>query len=203
MTTLTQHVERELKWGLSATDHHRARGLLQQQFGPAQLLRQENRFYDCADGRLRAAGTSLRLRRENQGCLLTIKSQRHTSGALHYQNEIECWLNTSYWPRHPRPLDASALPLPAALRQQLGPGNLSFLGSFANTRLQWQRSGELICLDSTRFGPHWTEWEIEIEIASEEGREAHWRHFFASQGIGLQDQQRSKLHRFFAGQEGA
>ena len=58
-------VEIELKWALSAEAHATLGERLPALLGEARVLEQTNRFFDSADGRLRAARRSIRLRREN------------------------------------------------------------------------------------------------------------------------------------------
>lgn len=203
------HCEREFKWGLSHADFQRCRTHARQQWGPGQLLRQDNRFFDSADGKLRRHGMSIRLRRENHGLLLTCKRRLSSDQALHRQEEHETWLNTALWwaVADAPQCDASCLPLPAPVRQLVGDEPLVNLGGFANERLQWQRADELICLDHSRFSAAYEDWEIEIEIAASTSdhrlRESQWREQLDAWGVTPLPQERSKLQRFIEGREGA
>ena len=102
---------------------------LMQQWGPGQLLNQDNRFYDTADSRLRYARMSLRLRRENEQVVLTVK-QRKAVSTLHHQHEEECQVNTTIWAvMHDAPtIDPRPLPIPGHLRALVGAEALVNLG---------------------------------------------------------------------------
>lgn len=192
-------IETELKWELSADGHAALTELLPGLLGPGEELRQENRFFDSVDGRLQAAGLSLRVRRENDRLVLTCKSRRGVPSpdGLHQHGEIECALDPGLWTRLDQP-ERLDLPLPPAWRTALAGAALAELGGFANRRLDFHDGPHLLCLDRTAFA--WrTDCELEIETAQPAVALARWSGLLAGWGIAWSPQPLTKLHRFLRG----
>ena len=204
---LSKQQERELKWSISAEDAVGIEDKFCRKWGPSQLLHQDNRFFDSADGKLRQQRMSLRLRRENEQVILTCKQRKSVHRALHHQQEEECSLNAVIWANMAEApsIDPRSLPIPIGLRSLLGQEALVNMGGFYNRRRQWGIDGDTLCLDFSVFSANYSEWELEIEIPENEtgdASEQHWRDTFNAMGITLLSQSRSKLQRFIEGPEG-
>lgn len=183
-------VETELKWALSAAAHaalaERLRGLL----GEPHELAQENRFFDSADGRLRAARRSVRLRRENGRVVLTCKARGTVDAdGTHRHDEWERELPAAAW-------DAPPADLPADWRAALGGTPLVALGGFANRRQEWRDGPHLLCLDESDLGAR-TDRELEIETPQPQAALARWSAQLAAWGIAWTPQPLTKLQRWW------
>jgi uncharacterized protein YjbK len=188
-------VELELKWALDADGHAALARRLPELLGQGHELRQDNRFCDCADGRLRAKRMSIRLRRENDRLVLTCKSRGAVSGdGLHSHDEFECELPAAWWAQADVPQDLD-LPLPDAWREVLAGAPLISLGGFANLRLEFHDGPHLLCLDRTDFGGR-VDHELEIETPDPSSALPRWRTQLASWGVAWAPQPLTKLHRF-------
>lgn len=192
------HEEIELKWALPLEGHARLAELLPEAIGPARLLRQENRFFDTADRRLRAARMNLRLRHENGRWLMTCKhkagngpSGLHDGLARH--TEWEEWLDGE-------PV-LTRLPLPDQALAALAGGELLPLGGFANERLEFAivRDGldELLALDRTDYGVR-IDHELEIETADPPRTASFWSGQLDLWGVPWSLQTETKFARFLA-----
>lgn len=192
-------LERELKWHLEPAGHQALGRELARSLGHPRTLEQHNRFFDSADGRLRAARASLRLRLENQRLLLTCKRFVAAGGGLHQHREDEAWLPTSLWPLSV--VDgtdlAHCLPLPNDIHRTLRGARLELIGGFGNRRLEWHRAAELIALDRTDFGAR-VDHELEVETPDAEASRNWWQEQLAAWGIQAEPQLETKLHRFIA-----
>ena len=187
-----QQRELELKWSLTAPEHRILSECLAQALGPASVLEQDNRFYDSTDLRLRAARMNVRLRRENEGWVVTCKRKgAGGGGALHDHDEWEVALTA-------RPL---VLPLAPWVEATLAGAALVEQGGFANTRLSWQDGKHHLCLDATRFG-HGEEHELEIETPDPAAAETRWRPRLEGWGVSVVAQEQTKFARFLRGQAG-
>jgi uncharacterized protein YjbK len=182
-------VEIELKWALSADGHARLAGRLEELLGAGLVLEQVNRFYDSADGRLRAARRSVRLRRENARVVLTCKG-RGTVDALgtHRHDEWEREVPASAWEQTPADL-------PAAWQAALAGAPLIALGGFANRRQEWHDGPHLLCLDRSDFGAS-IDHELEIETPQPQAAHARWAGLLATWGISWTPQPITKLQRW-------
>lgn len=191
--------EIELKWALDAAGHAALVQRLPEELGAGRDLRQDNRFFDSADGRLRAAGLSLRLRLENARLVLTCKSRRGAPGAdgLHQHGEIESELDPAWWASIDQPTRLE-LPLPPAWRAALAGAALVPLGGFANRRLEFHDGPHLLCLDCTAF-PWRTDHELEIETTRPGDAATRWSALLATWRIPWTAQTLTKLHRFLSG----
>lgn len=216
---MLDHQEIELKWALTAHAHDQLLPRLVHDLGPATVLQQENRFFDTADRRLRAARMNLRLRRENHRLLLTCKHKAGSAGptlinGLSEHREWECELDQSLaWPAAadqsaaadqastPPAAWSLALPLPQPVREALGGQPLEALGGFANCRHEFQleRAGfsELLCVDRTDFGGR-TDYELEIETTDPAATSAYWQARLAAWNIPWENQALTKFARFLA-----
>ncbi len=187
-------VEIELKWRLDPDGHaalqRRIAGLL----GEPRVLAQSNRFFDSADGRLRAARRSVRLRRENDRVILTCKARGSVDGVgTHRHDEWERELPAAAWTAVPSDL-------PEAWSAVLAGAPLRELGGFDNRRLEWHDSGHLLCLDRTDFGGQ-VDHELEIETPQPQAAHARWSALLAGWGIAWAPQPLTKLHRYLAAVE--
>ncbi|MCX8039057.1 MAG: CYTH domain-containing protein [Planctomycetota bacterium] len=187
------HTETELKWALDAAGHAALAQRLAELLGPPLQLAQENRFYDTADRRLRAAGLSVRVRRENGRLLLTCKGrgQMARDGTGTHRREE--------WERELPAGSAEPLAelLPERWRAALGDGRLQLLGGFSNRRQQWRDGPHLLCLDDTDFGVR-HDYELEIETAQPAAAHARWATLLAAWGIAWEPQPHTKLWRWLA-----
>ncbi|MBA3845193.1 MAG: CYTH domain-containing protein [Planctomycetes bacterium] len=196
--------EVELKWVLTSAEHDRLALALPQRFGPPHDLDQRNRFFDAADGRLRRAGLSVRVRRENARIVLTCKmkvGERAGDSALFRHEEWERDLDAASWASAEAALPglAESLALPEPHRRALDDAELAALGGFDNHRLEWHApdDGELICLDRTTFSDG-VDHELEIETAHPDATTARWQREFAALGIPMRPQPTTKFARFLA-----
>lgn len=186
-------VETELKWALDAAAHAALSDRLSGLLGPAELLAQENRFYDGADGRLRAARRSVRLRRENARVILTCKAAGRVDAlGTHRHDEWERELPAAAWDGDPA--DLAAL-LPPPWREALADAALALLGGFANERRQWRDGVHLLCLDRTDLGGR-IDHELEIETGEPAAAHARWTGLLAAWGIAWTPQLLTKLQRW-------
>lgn len=195
----TDGVEIELKWALDAAGHAALARRLPELLGPGRILEQVNRFCDSSDGRLQAAGLSVRLRRENKRLVLTCKSRRGAPGpdGLHRHGEIECELDPAWWAGVDQPSGLD-LPLPPAWLTALAGAPLVTLGGFANQRLEFHDGPHLLCLDRTSFA--WrTDCELEIETPEPEAAATRWSGRLADWAVAWSPQPLTKLHRFLSG----
>lgn len=185
-------IEIELKWALDPAAYNALAGRLAGLLGDATRLEQRNRFYDSADGRLRAARRSVRLRRENARVILTCKAKGSVDAAgTHRHDEWEHELPASAWDQ---PIDPTALP--EAWREALAGAPLAVLGGFANLRLEWHDGPHLLCLDRTDLDGR-IDHELEIETAQPEAAHLRWAALLAGWGIAWTPQPLTKLQRWF------
>lgn len=203
---MRDHLERELKWALTAAEYGRLLELLTSAHGAPHLLVQENRFYDSADRRLRAIRMNIRIRRENQHFILTCKHKSATTQAadgLSSHHEWEDALPASLVAGMAQP-DAAwseALPLPEPVRAALAGQSLQALGGFHNQRQEWQvtRDGvdEVLCLDCTSFGER-LDYELEIETSDPVASATYWRERFGQWRLPVVVQSLTKFARYLA-----
>ncbi len=189
------HTEIELKWALTPEAHAALAGHLAAELGPAHVLRQENRFFDSADLRLRAQRMNLRLRLENDRLLMTCKQKIAHPGEAFRHQEWEVWLDPALWPRIGEPGLAALLPLPDHVRESLGGAALTALGGFANLRHEFHHRDELLCLDRTDFG-HRVDHELEIETPTPEATSRTWGERLKVWGIPYSLQPTTKFARY-------
>jgi uncharacterized protein YjbK len=201
---MDHHLEIELKWSLRPADHALLSGHLAAMLGEPRLLEQDNRFFDSADRRLHRRRLNLRLRRENQGLLMTCKRKAGEADALgtSRHDEWEEWLDPALWRLVDDPLAelAGLLPLPPPLVEALDGAALRALGGFANLRREYRdrRPGgsDLLCLDRTTFPGGRVDHELEIETADPASSAAHWRGVLGAWGISPPAQGETKFARF-------
>lgn len=190
--------EIELKWALDVAGHAELARRLPALLGTGEDLAQENRYCDSSDGRLRAAGLALRLRRENARLVMTCKAKRGLPGAdgLHHHQEIECDLDPAWWTKAGEP-SSLPLPLPPAWITALAGAPLITLGGFANHRMQFHDGIHLLCLDRTDFGSR-VDHELEIETPDPAAAHGRWSALLASWHVAWTPQMLTKLHRYLA-----
>lgn len=183
-------VEIELKWALSAEAHAGLAQRLDGLLGKPQVLAQDNRFFDSADGRLRAARRSVRLRRENQRIILTCKAKGSVDAlGTHRHDEWERELPAAAWELLPSGL-------PEAWQASLAGAPLVALGGFTNQRLEWHDGPHLLCLDRSDFGPR-LDHELEIETPEPQAAHRRWSALLASWDLAWTPQPLTKLQRWF------
>lgn len=212
--------ERELKYDLgSEAATRRAEALL----GPAPGGRlQVNRFFDTADGRLRARLWAVRLRAEwalggdvdspgdgtapdraPDRVILGLKGAREGSGAFHDRQEEEREREAAFWARGvlaiedlPAPWRALLPPLPP-LREALVER-----ARFVNLRRTYPLTGGWRAeVDRTLFGDGRRAWEVEVEIGPDDDPEAAraaLEALIARTGAPVVPQGKSKLERALA-----
>jgi len=184
-----QQRELELKWSLTPAGHQVLRERLTAELGPAEVLEQDNRFFDSADLRLRSARINVRLRDENGRWVVTCKRKgAGGGGALHDHDEWEVTLAA-------RP---ALLPLAPWAEAALAGAPLVEQGGFANTRLSWHDGEHHLCLDATRFA-HGDDHELEIETTDPVAAEARWRPRLETWGVPVVPQPVTKFVRFLRG----
>ncbi|MHC5067032.1 MAG: CYTH domain-containing protein [Planctomycetota bacterium] len=194
------HIEHERKWHIPADQCPALAAALRATCGPAVVLNQDNRFFDSGDERLRAAGGSLRLRRENDRLVVTSKRHLGQHDGDHAQEEHEYRINTCVSPllADPNWNPAAYLPLPAWIRAALGGATLRCFGGFSNRRLAWQRGDEEIALDHVTFPGDHHDYELEVERPSADLDHDWWQRFFTDHHLTPTTQPLTKLHRFVA-----
>lgn len=181
-------VEIELKWKLQPDQHDALQRRITTLLGEPRVLEQDNRFYDSADGRLRTARRSVRLRRENGRVVLTCKAKGSVDDlGTHRHDEWERELPASAWNEPPGDL-------PEAWRNALGTAPLVAFAGFANLRLEWHDGPHLLCLDRSDFGGCF-DHELEIETQQPQAAHARWSGLLAGWGITWEPQPLTKLHR--------
>ncbi len=182
-------IEIELKWALSSDGHAALAGRIRDLLGEAAVLEQTNRFFDSADGRLRAARRSIRLRRENSRVILTCKA-KGTVDALgtHRHDEWERVEPEAAWDQPPRDL-------PEEWQSTLSGAPLMCLGGFSNRRLEWHDGPHLLCLDRSDFDDR-VDHELEIETPDPQAAHIRWSGLLAGWGISWTVQPLTKLHRW-------
>jgi uncharacterized protein YjbK len=187
------HQEIELKWALTPDAHVALGARLRGAFGEPRVVAQDNRFYDTADRRLRAAACNLRLRCENGRWLVTCKRRlAPVDHGLHQHDEWEDWLPADV----SDPLAAAlAMPLPDAVRAALAGQRPQALGGFTNDRLIWLADGEEICLDRTDFRQR-VDYELEVETPDATASARRWQERLDAWRIPREPQERSKFARF-------
>jgi uncharacterized protein YjbK len=195
---MRQQLETELKWALSAETHARLADRLDAALGAPHLLEQDNRFYDTADHRLRAARCNIRLRTENGRLLLTCKRRTTAAGPGHHHDEWEHWLDGLERDHVEAPgADLAALlPLPETIRSILAGAALLPIGGFANLRREYHHGDDLLCLDRTTLPQGRIDYELEIETARAAEAEAFWSNRLQDWGIVWQPQPLTKFARF-------
>lgn len=186
---MTIPIETELKWMLAPAAHAALAERLRALLGEPHVLAQENRFFDSADGRLRAARRSVRLRRENGRIVLTCKAKGSVDAiGTHRHDEWERELPAAAW-------DAPPADLPEAWRAALAGAPLIAMGGFANLRQEWHDGPHLLCLDASDFGVR-TDHELEIETSEPAAAHARWSGLLAGWGIPWTAQPLTKLQRW-------
>jgi uncharacterized protein YjbK len=192
---MASHTETELKWALDQAAYAALAQRLPAELGPARRLAQENRFFDAADGRLRRATMSVRLRREDGSLLLTCKTRLPKQHGAHRHDEWERPLDPAIWSALTASDLRARLPLPEHIVAALGDAPLVALGGFANERLEFRRGDEVLALDRTDFGTR-IDHELEIETPDPKGSAAHWSQRLASWGVAWNPQSRTKFARY-------
>lgn len=208
---MKEHIEREVKLALQATDYHALIHLFTQEFAVARILQQTNRFFDSDDdvgsdnGVLRQARCSLRLRQENQDCILTIKhkhAQLPQIGSLHQHLEYEQRVHHALWPAlvHNHVAIDQVVGLHPCIHQAQGTRELRCIGGFCNQRHLWhiqiQNSHAEICLDRTKFANGHIDYELEIESSEAEKVAATIHTLLTQWNIQTQPQRETKMARF-------
>jgi hypothetical protein len=213
--------ERELKYDLGGeAAARRVEALL----GPAPGGRlQVNRFFDTADGRLRARLRALRLRAEWEvggdvdlpgdwaapdrapdRVILGLKGARAGSGAFHDRQEEERERGADFWAREALADDDLPAPWRALLPPPLlSPGEaLAEWARFANLRRTYPLTGAWHAeVDRTLFGDGRRAWEVEVEICIDDDPEvarAELEALLARAGVPVVPQGKSKLERALA-----
>lgn len=170
------NTETEIKLRVSAdtlqqlTDHPLLRGRLQGEWQTVELF---NQYFDSADGQLAAARVALRLRRDGDAIIQTLKTRGNSVAGLSERNEWD-------WHLQQPQLDLSLLTdecWPAALAgMDLDLLQPLFTTDFRRVRgeLRWEREGVMVCveaaLDSGRVVAGAGEDEIcELELELREG----------------------------------
>lgn len=184
-------IEIELKWAVDEAGHAALERCIAGQLGPPARLEQRNRFYDSADGRLRAARRSVRLRNENGRVVLTCKAKGTVDQVgTHRHDEWERELPAAAWDDPEPPAG-----LPEAWTAALAGAPLGVLGGFANLRLEWHDGPHLLCLDRTDLGGR-IDHELEIETPQPEVAHRRWAALLAGWGIAWTPQPLTKLQRW-------
>ena len=184
-------IEIELKWQLAPESHAELQRRIGTLLGEPRLLDQANRFFDSADGRLRAARRSVRLRRENGRVILTCKARGSVDDlGTHRHDEWERELPAAAWESFPTEL-------PEAWRAALDGAALVEVGGFANLRLEWHDGPHLLCLDRSDFGG-FIDHELEIETPQPQAAHARWSVLLSDWGVAWMPQPLTKLHRYMA-----
>ncbi|MFH1687409.1 MAG: CYTH domain-containing protein [bacterium] len=140
---------------------------------------QRNTFFDTGRQQLMKAGWALRVRVENDRGLLTVKGLHAERGAAMVRREIECEIPRSQAESCVQ-LDTPIMALDLApvnlIREVVGDADLVVLTAFNNTRqLKSFRIGESdyrLEIDKTEFADGSCDYEIEVELDSEEPIEA-------------------------------
>lgn len=203
---MLDHQELELKWALTATDHHRLQELLAASYRAPQLLVQDNRFFDTADRRLRRLRMNIRIRHENERFILTCKQKSIATPMVEGLSSHREWEDTL--PANlvagmtlPDGAWSAALPLPEPVRTAVAGQLLQALGGFHNQRHEWRvsRDGvdEVLCLDCTTFGER-LDYELEIETTDPVISAAYWRACFGRWQIPVVVQPLTKFARYLA-----
>lgn len=182
--------EIELKFALTPVAHARLAEVLTRDWGPGAELQQENRFFDSADLRLRAARVNLRLRRENARLIVTAKRRVAASAAHQHHDEWE--VDLPVWDGDP-----AHLPRPDWIDAALADAVLGDQGGFANARWEWHHDGDLVCLDRTDFGPR-VDHELEIEVPDAAAALPRWQARLEAWGIAYEPQPVTKFGRWLA-----
>ena len=198
---MAEHLEIELKWAVNVTGYTALAPALKSLLGEPHHLRQDNRFFDTKDRRLRKAALNLRLRRENDRLLMTCKGRGGIGAAgEHRHTEWEEWLDPNLWQHiEAGTLSADQLPLPEPIRHALGDGHILPLGGFANQRLEFhQREAPtaLLCLDRTEYVGARIDYELEIETTDPHANAIRWRDQLQQWNIEFAPQPLTKFARF-------
>lgn len=198
---MIEHLEIELKWALDAAGYTALAPALERVLGTPHHLRQDNRFFDTKDHRLRKAALNLRLRRENDRLLMTCKSRGGIGPAgEHRHTEWEEWIDPALWQNvEAGTLSAAQLPLPEPIVHALNSGCLFALGGFANHRLEFHQRetpAALLCLDRTEFVGARIDYELEIETANPAANALRWGNYLKQWNIAFLPQPLTKFARF-------
>jgi uncharacterized protein YjbK len=198
---MAEHLEIELKWALDVAGHTALAPALERLLGAPHRLRQDNRFFDTKDRRLRKAALNLRLRRENDRLLMTCKGRGGIGAAgEHRHTEWEEWLDPALWQNiEAGTLSAAQLPLPEPILHALGDGHLLPLGGFANQRLEFHQRespAALLCLDRTEYIGARIDYELEIETADPAANALRWGDYLKQWNIAFSPQPLTKFARF-------
>jgi uncharacterized protein YjbK len=200
---MDHHLEIELKWALGADGYRVLGERLAQLLGAPATLRQDNRFFDSTDLRLRRAGLNLRPRWQNQRLLMTCKQRAaEAEDGLHRHDEWEEWLDPSPGLAAGDAAALARLPLPVRFRDILDGAALIALGGFSNLRLEFREphpDGEaLLCLDRTELPGGRIDFELEIETAAAAAAARRWHHRLQEWSVPFNPQPVTKFARFLA-----
>ncbi|NRA37247.1 MAG: CYTH domain-containing protein [Planctomycetes bacterium] len=193
-------MEREVKLCLTAFQHRQLAQLLGLTFGPAQVLQQNNRFFDSTKSHLRQAQCSLRLRLQNQSCLLTIKQKQAQLGSLHQHMEYEMPIHCALWPSLiNNSVDIQhVIQLHPCIYQAAENQSLQCIGGFTNQRIEWHIPGAQICLDKTTFSAQHIDYELEIEAEDAEGESHKILQLLHNWNIQVTPQLSTKMSRYLS-----
>lgn len=195
-------IEDELKWILDQAGLTRLESWMRTQYGDPDLKQQRNRFIDTPEWALRRQGIALRLRRENERLMMTVKSRTadhqpdHGSGRfVHREDEEE--LDPELFTRLDQLDLQQQLPLPQHLLQALDSRPLEVKGGFDNRRLSWdlEDQREEVSLDRTDFRQRW-DHELEVETQDAKRSQTFWSALMEELDIDCQPQTVSKLARY-------
>lgn len=198
---MAEHLEIELKWALDKAGYTALAPALESLLGPPHHLRQDNRFFDTKDFRLRKAALNLRLRRENERLLMTCKGRGGIGAAgEHRHTEWEEWIDPALWNSiEAGTLSAAQLPLPEPIMHALGDGRILPLGGFANQRLEFHQRETptaLLCLDRTEYIGARIDYELEIETTDPHANANRWGDQLKQWNIPFSPQPLTKFARF-------
>lgn len=221
-------MEIELKYALENSEQYAAliHYLSEKTGEKAQILQQDNSFFDTANGDLRNAGLILRLRKENDAFWLTAKGaapqdvtgQGTLSNRLEEETQIKTeeaqkalqgevdllqMFEASPWPASAQE-QKDRLVMIAALKKAQNKKQIAKVGAFKNIRrvfeITIQNKTYKIECDETHFPGDHIDYEMEIELQNtNEASDVtlHAEHWLAQLDIPIKSA-KGKASRFFA-----